>query len=72
MDECICHIEPLSKERILLALDHQLISPKDTLQCVTFLPFSRFFPPLISSTSLAVFGTTHLSATKKIMAMQVL
>lgn len=36
-------------------------SPKGALHCAMFLSFSRIFPPLISLTSLAVFGTIVLS-----------
>jgi hypothetical protein len=40
-------------------------SPKGALHCATFLSFSRILPPLISFTSLAVFGIIDLSATQK-------
>uniref|UniRef100_A0A453BVI5 Uncharacterized protein n=1 Tax=Aegilops tauschii subsp. strangulata TaxID=200361 RepID=A0A453BVI5_AEGTS len=36
-------------------------SPKGALHCAIFLSFSRILPPLISFTSLALFGTIVLS-----------
>jgi len=45
-------------------------SPKGALHCAMFLSFSRIFPPLISLTSLAVFGAIVLSTSRIITELK--
>lgn len=47
-------------------------SPKGALHCAIFLSFSRILPPLISFTSLALFGTIVLSTSRIITELETL